>query len=254
MGHNNNPVAYVSWYDAARFTNWLTNGQVGSGTEAGAYTLLGGTPEPSNGNTVVRNAGATWWLPSRDEWYKAAYHKNDGVTANYWKYATASNSLPSSDQPPGSDAPLATNVVNFFKDDKQPNGYNDGFAATGATILDFSQNYLTDVGAYTLALSPYGTYDQSGNVGEWCDTRVGTTGRASKADHGMATITHCLPRNPELRLRGLSFPRTAFAWRHSPYQNRQRANLCCFRFCGSPHSPPQIRPPQFRLTSADGSD
>jgi formylglycine-generating enzyme required for sulfatase activity len=30
-----------------------------------------------------------------------------------------------------------------------------------------SQNYLTDVGAYSLATSPYGTYDQGGNVGEW---------------------------------------------------------------------------------------
>jgi len=24
----------------------------------------------------------TYYLPSEDEWYKAAYHKNDGVAAN----------------------------------------------------------------------------------------------------------------------------------------------------------------------------
>jgi formylglycine-generating enzyme required for sulfatase activity len=29
-----------------------------------------------------------------------------------------------------------------------------------------AQNYLTDVGAYTLSTSPYGTFDQGGNVWE----------------------------------------------------------------------------------------
>jgi formylglycine-generating enzyme len=58
------PVNYVSWYDAARFTNWLHNGQGSGSTETGAYTL--------NGNTglITKNVGATVWLPSEDEWYK----------------------------------------------------------------------------------------------------------------------------------------------------------------------------------------
>jgi formylglycine-generating enzyme required for sulfatase activity len=29
------------------------------------------------------------------------------------------------------------------------------------------QNHLTEVGAYTSSLSPYGTFDQGGNVWEW---------------------------------------------------------------------------------------
>ena len=33
----NRPVNFVSWYDAARFCNWLTTGD----TEAGVYTLDG---------------------------------------------------------------------------------------------------------------------------------------------------------------------------------------------------------------------
>ena len=37
----NKPVNYVSWYDAARFTNWLGNGQGASSTETGSYTLSG---------------------------------------------------------------------------------------------------------------------------------------------------------------------------------------------------------------------
>ena len=87
------PVNYVSWYDAARFSNWLHNGQGSGSTETGAYTL--------NGNTgiITKNVSAAAWLPSEDEWYKAAYYDptagagaDDGD--NYWTYATQSDSAP----------------------------------------------------------------------------------------------------------------------------------------------------------------
>jgi formylglycine-generating enzyme required for sulfatase activity len=39
-------------------------------------------------------------------------------------------------------------------------------------------NYLSDVGAYSLSPSYYGTCDQAGNVGEWVDDVLGT-GRAA---------------------------------------------------------------------------
>ncbi len=165
-GRGNNPVVYVSWYDSIRFANWLHNGQGAGNTEDGAYTLLGGTPTPSNGNSITRNAGAKWWLPSENEWYKAAYHKNDGVTGNYWDYPTSTDALPYSDQPPGSGAPDPSNTANFYGNDGIANGYNDGYAVTGSTSI-LIDNPLTDVGAYTSALSPYGTFDQGGNVYEW---------------------------------------------------------------------------------------
>ena len=38
-GRGSNPVVFVSWYDAIRFTNWLHNGQGTGDTENGAYTL-----------------------------------------------------------------------------------------------------------------------------------------------------------------------------------------------------------------------
>lgn len=48
------PVNYVHWFSAARFTNWLHNGQLTSATtETGAYTLA----NKVSGNSVVRNAG-----------------------------------------------------------------------------------------------------------------------------------------------------------------------------------------------------
>ncbi len=54
------PVVFVSFWDAARFTNWLHNGQPtgaqnNSTTEDGAYTLAGVT-NPDN-SSVTRNVG-----------------------------------------------------------------------------------------------------------------------------------------------------------------------------------------------------
>ena len=57
------PVNYVSWYDSARFTNWVNNGQGAGSTETGAYTLSGNT------GIITKNVGATVWLPSENEWY-----------------------------------------------------------------------------------------------------------------------------------------------------------------------------------------
>jgi sulfatase modifying factor 1 len=168
LGHGNNPVAFVSWYDAVRFANWLHNGQGAGDTENGAYTLgrLGAEANPLN-ERLTRNPGARWFLPSEDEWYKAAYHKNDGVTGNYWAYPTTTNTEPFSDQPPGNDAPNPSNTANILKTDQIANGYDDGYATTGTVSFDNGANYLTNVGAYPLSISPYGTLDQGGNLWEW---------------------------------------------------------------------------------------
>ena len=88
----NKPVNYVSFLDAMRFTNWLENGQPtdGSGTESGVYTIGSGLNE-------TRAPGATFFIPSEDEWYKAAYHQpaaQGGDADDYWLYPTASNSVP----------------------------------------------------------------------------------------------------------------------------------------------------------------
>ena len=42
---------------------------------------------------VTRNAGATYFIPSDNEWYKAAYYNPSNGT--YWTYPTQSNSAPS---------------------------------------------------------------------------------------------------------------------------------------------------------------
>lgn len=162
----NRPITYVTWLDAARFANWMANGQPSgaqnsSTTENGAYNLNGAM----NGNAVIRNSvnpntGQTpsYSIPTYDEWYKAAYYSpqlNAGA-GGYYLYATESNTAPG-------------NIIG-----NTPNNANNFPATTlcvtqSPTYLYATQNYLTDVGAFTASPSYYGTFDQNGNVYQWND-------------------------------------------------------------------------------------
>jgi sulfatase modifying factor 1 len=172
IGSPNHPITYVSWGDAARFSNWLNNGQPtgaeGPGTtETGAYTLAGAISDAAL-SAVSRNVGAKWFIPSENEWYKAAYY--DAVAGHYWSFATGTYAAPTS-APPGS----APNTANFFD-----NINLKGFAVTGSTSHSSSQNYLTDVGAFTASASPYGTFDQSGDVYQWSETLISGSFRGAR--------------------------------------------------------------------------
>ncbi len=145
-GWENRPVNYVGWYDSLRFANWLHNGQGAGDTEDGAYDM-------SLGSSVVRKTGALVWLPSEDEWYKAAYYKGGGTNAGYWDYPT------SSDSAPGRDAIETTNPGN------NANYYDSGY-------LIGSPYYRTVVGEFELSDSPYGTFDMGGNVFEWNEALI----------------------------------------------------------------------------------
>lgn len=161
------PVNYVSWYDAIRFANWLHNGQGSGDTETGAYTILGGTATPINGLSITRNAGAIWFLPSEDEWYKAAYHQpaaQGGDVDDYWHYPTASNSIPT----------LAT--ANSVGDIGNP-GANVVNCASGADWNSRNGNVTTVGSAGPLSDSFYGTADQGGNVAEWNEFLFSATTR-----------------------------------------------------------------------------
>jgi len=143
---DNRPVNFVSFWDAARFCNWLHNGQGGGDTESGAYVNIG------DQSTFARQEGGKFFIPTEDEWYKAAYHKNDGPTGNYFGYPTASDVLPSND------------LI-----DPDP-GNNANFHQGGYTIG--GPYYMTAVGEFENSESPYGTFDQGGNVSEWNETVV----------------------------------------------------------------------------------
>ncbi len=98
----NQPVGGVTWFDAARFCNWLSNGQGSGSTETGAYTLNGALS-----GIILANANAQIRLPTEDEWYKAAYY--NGGTGTYSLYADGRNNITSAD---ANYLPSATGLVN----------------------------------------------------------------------------------------------------------------------------------------------
>ena len=164
LGSANRPITYVSWWDSARFSNWMANGQptgaqTSTTTENGAYNVNGAT----SGNAVAKNAtnpntsaAPTFYVPTENEWYKAAYYSPTlkSGAGGYYAYATQSNTAPG-------------NVVGILAN--QANYNNGVYSVTQSGSYSDSQNYLTDVGAFTNSGSSYGTFDQSGNVYQWND-------------------------------------------------------------------------------------
>jgi sulfatase modifying factor 1 len=163
-GQEQFPAVWVRWSSAARFVNWLSNGQGAGGTENGVYdmsVLTTGFATPP-----ARAAGATVFLPSEDEFYKAAYYDpslNGGV-GGYWQYGTQTNTPPASSPPPGT-APAA----NIGVGNTGGGGTADTMALTGQPY-DATLSYLTDVGAYATSTSAYGLYDTDGLIYNWTET------------------------------------------------------------------------------------
>jgi formylglycine-generating enzyme required for sulfatase activity len=149
-GMDYKPVIFVSFWDALRFANWLhndqpTGAQDDSTTEDGAYTI---TTEGIADNDITRNVEAEVFLPSEDEWYKAAYY--DGVSGYF-------------DYPASSDAPTAC-----FLPGPTVNAANCNY------VIDNPNGDLAERGLYTASASPSGTFDQGGNVSEWNEDIDGT--------------------------------------------------------------------------------
>ena len=134
-GFENKPVVHVSWFDAARFANWMMNGQGGGDMETGAYTLNGATS-----GIITANIGAQVYIPTENEWYKAAYY--NAATTSYSLYPNGQDTITTADANYG--------------------------GAVGST---------TDVGSYTGDGSSYGTFDQGGNVWEWNDAVISGSSR-----------------------------------------------------------------------------
>ena len=155
---NNQPAANISWYAAAAFVNFLNTN---SGKTA-AYNLSFTTnwsmdlwsseqAWTAGGTNLYRNKDAYYFLPSENEWYKAAYYNAAGT--NYFLYPTASSGVPTA-------VASGTNPETAV--------YNN--AASVPAIV-----------ASAGGLSPYGTMGQGGNIFEWNESAFdGTNSSASE--------------------------------------------------------------------------
>jgi len=162
----NRPITWMNWFDSARFANWMANGQPSGAqssttTENGAYNVNGATSGDVPARNVTNpNTGAapTFFIPNQNEWYKAAFYSptlNSG-SGGYYTYATQSNTVPG-------------NVIGSGANQTNYPAAATGFSVTQSGDYSASQNYLTDVGAFSGSGSFYGTFDQNGNVWQWND-------------------------------------------------------------------------------------
>lgn len=148
------PVGGITWYDAARFVNWLHNEKSSdlSAFVDGAYdTSTFGYDD--NGNLTdqaVHHPDAKFWIPTLDEWIKAAHYDPDRYgpgAGGWWTYSTASD-----------DAPI-------------PGPPGEGEANTGFELPDYEE-WLIPLGAYQAVRSPWGLYDTAGATAEWLEDFV----------------------------------------------------------------------------------
>jgi formylglycine-generating enzyme required for sulfatase activity len=160
------PANLVSFLGAMRFVNWLHNGQPSGAqdattTEDGTYTIeVGDGIDSGDGLAETRAAHARFFIPTENEWYKAAYHQpaaDGGDGDDYWLYSTASNSVP------------AQATANATGDISNP-GANVANYGGGADWNGQDGNVTTVGSAGPMSVSYYGTSDQSGNVLEWTET------------------------------------------------------------------------------------
>ena len=114
------------------------------------------TPTPTSSSVLVQ---PSYWIPSYDEWHKAAFYKSGSTDAGYWTYATQSDTAPT---------PVSADTVG--NGSAGPSGNYSNFA--GAAEWGGMIGNVTTVGTNG-SPSAYGTFDQNGNVWEWNDAISG---------------------------------------------------------------------------------
>ena len=149
----NQPAATISWYEAAAFVNWLNTSTGNTAAydltfSNGSWSMALWSSEQAwtaGGTNLYRNKNAFYFLPSENEWYKAAYFNPAG--SNYFLYPTGSNTPPT---------PVASGIE------------------AGTAVYDGATTFPAEV-TLSGGLRPYGTRGQGGNVWEWTESAVDGT-------------------------------------------------------------------------------
>jgi formylglycine-generating enzyme required for sulfatase activity len=145
------PTNRTSWYEAAQFVNYLntsTGNQAAykftgtQGTTNYTFTTWASTDTGYNASNPYRNSNAFYFLPTENEWVKAAYWNGVSIQT----YATKAGETPF-----------------------QGNGTNGGW-----NYYDYNNGFATNPrGPWAVTSGSQelnGTYDMMGNVWEWMES------------------------------------------------------------------------------------
>ncbi len=153
-GWEHRPVVYVGFHDIMRYCNYLHYGKTEGTDTEGAYDtrfcekILSGemSAPPSYGR---RNKEAKYWIPSDDEWYKAAYYDPTRTCRRkYWDYPCRTSNRPSNQS-------TDPHSCNYLKEGV--------YLGLGAPY------YLAEVQDYPNSDTYYGVRQMAGNVWEWVE-------------------------------------------------------------------------------------
>lgn len=160
----NRAASYISWFTLARYANWLhfgmPTGTQEIGTTEGDASL--GAYDTRNfeafgaarfdgvvrSDLFRRNIGAKYFIPTDDEWYKAAYYdpQRSGFM-KFWSY------------PNRSDVPANANFQQYD------------------SLAEGPPYYVSEVGTYG-GMGFYGVSDMGGNLWEWTEDWRGLGGES----------------------------------------------------------------------------
>jgi len=182
----NAPATASSFYETAKFCNWLTSGNAYNG----AYTIepgvVSGVPNVDMVTAIDRDSaiaayGTIYVLPTEDEWYKAAYSKPDG--SGYSLYANGTNVAPTGGAAPNPDT---------------------NYCVDGSYVNDWP-NYMWVVGTGTEEQN--GTFDMMGNAREWMEDIRGVMrgGAFEDQDYGLQSSYHEVSGYPQGENSRMSF-------------------------------------------------
>lgn len=150
----NVPVHGISWRAAAMYCNWLHNDKQPTlaAVSSGAYDIstFGWTDEFSFTDQPTHSPGAKYWIPTLDEWLKAAHFDPNGYgpgQPRWWNYSNTSDTAPVSGLPGV--------------------GETSAGLERGPDYPDWPE-YIP-LRSYPQTRSPWGLLDLSGGAAEWTE-------------------------------------------------------------------------------------
>jgi formylglycine-generating enzyme required for sulfatase activity len=161
-GNEMMPVGNIDWRMAAMYCNWLCNNK---STDRAAF--MNGAYDAStfgyvNGATFTDQAahtpGARYWIPTWDEWLKAAHYDPNKLgpgQGGWWTYSITSDTAPVSGPPPQLVGGVGNGQVNA-------GGWNSAFPQLSP--------YAVPLGSYSNVTSPWGLFDTAGATAEWTES------------------------------------------------------------------------------------